>query len=170
MLTSIAEMEQMLDAYLAFARGLEDEPSKVTNLSDLCTEVADDAKRKGGDLKVNCPTDLELPLRRASFKRCLTNLVNNAESYGSVVSLSAWRQPNKWIEIAIDDDGPGIPDDQREEAFRPFHRLDEARNLEKGGSGLGLAIARDIARSHGGDIILDTSPLGGVRALVSLPA
>jgi len=69
----------------------------------------------------------------------------------------------------IEDDGPGIPEARREEAFRPFHRLDEGRNLQKGGSGLGLAIARDIARAHGGDIILSESPLGGLKATVRLP-
>ena len=82
-----------------------------------------------------------------------------------------WRcsAPDARVEIAVDDDGPGIPEDRREEAFRPFHRLDEGRNLQTGGVGLGLAIARDIARAHGGDVRLETSPLGGLRAVIRLP-
>jgi len=71
--------------------------------------------------------------------------------------------------ILVEDDGPGIPEDRREEAFRPFHRLDQGRNLQKGGSGLGLAIARDIARAHGGDITLDQSAMGGLKAIIRLP-
>ncbi len=76
---------------------------------------------------------------------------------------------DRHAEIAVEDDGPGIPENRREEAFRPFHRLDEGRNLQAGGSGLGLAIARDIARAHGGDIILDQSALGGLKATIRLP-
>ena len=73
------------------------------------------------------------------------------------------------VEIAVEDNGPGIPEARREEAFRPFHRLDEGRNLQSGGSGLGLAIARDIARAHGGDILLDKSAMGGLKATIRLP-
>jgi two-component system osmolarity sensor histidine kinase EnvZ len=72
--------------------------------------------------------------------------------------------------VSIDDDGPGIPAERREDVFKPFVRLDEARNVDEGGSGLGLAIARDIARAHGGDVLLSDSPLGGLRATVRVPA
>jgi two-component system osmolarity sensor histidine kinase EnvZ len=75
----------------------------------------------------------------------------------------------RWLTITVDDDGPGIPEDQRDEVFKPFVRLDEARNIDEGGTGLGLAIARDIARSHGGEVMLGDSPLGGLRAAVRVP-
>ena len=90
-------------------------------------------------------------------------------SYGDRVALSIWRTRNS-IEIAVDDNGPGIPEDRLEEAFKPFGRLDDSRNLERSGVGLGLAIARDIARRHGGDILLSKSPLGGLRAQLHIPS
>jgi two-component system osmolarity sensor histidine kinase EnvZ len=96
------------------------------------------------------------------------NLVENALRHGTHARLSAIEHGND-IEISVEDNGPGIPPERREEAFRPFHRLDSGRSLETGGAGLGLAIARDIARGHGGDIILETSELGGLRALIRLP-
>ena len=93
----------------------------------------------------------------------LTNLVDNALKHGARVAVTL-TQDDRLVEIAVEDDGPGIPEDRREEAFRPFHRLDQGRNLQSGGSGLGLAIARDIARAHGGDIVLDKSAMGGLKA------
>ena len=112
--------------------------------------------------------DLVVEVRPNAMRRCVTNLVENALRYGSRAQLSA-SQHDDMVEIAVDDDGPGIPPDRREEAFRPFHRLDSGRTLAKGGVGLGLAIARDIARGHGGDITLGESELGGLRAVVRLP-
>jgi two-component system osmolarity sensor histidine kinase EnvZ len=107
-------------------------------------------------------------VRPDAFKRCLTNLVANAQRYGGDISIEAICDAH-FLTIHVDDDGPGIPADKREDAFRPFHRLDEARNQDEGGTGLGLAIARDIARAHGGDVSLDSSPLGGLRASVRVP-
>jgi two-component system osmolarity sensor histidine kinase EnvZ len=102
------------------------------------------------------------------MRRVLANLIENAFKHGTQVVVSL-TQDEHLVEIAIEDNGPGIPESRREEAFRPFHRLDEGRNLQSGGSGLGLAIARDIARAHGGDIVLSESPLGGLKATVRLP-
>jgi two-component system osmolarity sensor histidine kinase EnvZ len=107
-------------------------------------------------------------VRPHAFKRCLANLVGNALRYGARIHIDATRD-DRFLTIHIDDDGPGIPPEQREDVFRPFHRLDQARNQDHGGTGLGLAIARDIARSHGGDIQLGDSPLGGLRATVRVP-
>jgi two-component system osmolarity sensor histidine kinase EnvZ len=98
----------------------------------------------------------------------VTNLVDNALKHGRHVFVAVSRN-ERFVEITVDDDGPGIPEELREEAVRPFSRLDESRNLQTGGVGLGLAIARDIARAHGGDLVLDESPQGGLRAIVRLP-
>jgi two-component system osmolarity sensor histidine kinase EnvZ len=96
-------------------------------------------------------------------------MVSNAFRYAKNVEIRAERRGNSLI-VTIDDDGPGIPPAKREHVFKPFVRLDEARNLDSSGTGLGLSIARDIARSHGGDITLDESPLGGLRATIKVPA
>jgi two-component system osmolarity sensor histidine kinase EnvZ len=102
------------------------------------------------------------------LKRCLANLIDNALKHSAHVIVTL-RRAGRFVEILVDDDGPGIPKERREEAFRPFHRLDEGRNLQQGGVGLGLAIARDAARAHGGEVMLDQSPEGGLRAMVRLP-
>jgi two-component system, OmpR family, osmolarity sensor histidine kinase EnvZ len=108
-------------------------------------------------------------VRPDAFRRLLFNLVGNAARHGDRIEITA-NHETRWLVLHVDDDGPGIPADMREEVFKPFVRLDEARNQDEGGSGLGLAIARDVARSHGGDIVLGESPLGGLRATVRLPA
>ena len=100
-------------------------------------------------------------MRPAAFKRCLANLVSNAARFASTVAITGHRD-HRWLTVTVDDDGPGIPQPLREDVFKPFLRLDDARNQDEGGTGLGLAIARDIARSHGGDITLGASPMGGL--------
>ncbi len=107
-------------------------------------------------------------MKPAAFKRCLANLVNNAARHGKAIAITGHRD-HRYLTVTIDDDGPGIPPAMREEVFKPFLRLDDARNQDEGGTGLGLAIARDIARSHGGDITLGDSPMGGLRATVRIP-
>lgn len=164
----VIEMERMLDEYLEFARGQDQEDPVTTDLGNLLQEVASDARREGRDVALNVEGNMVLKLRRDSFKRCLTNLVGNALRFGSQVHISAARRSDS-IVIAVDDDGPGIPEAHRELVFRPFQRLEQSRNPDTGGVGLGLSIARDAARSHGGDITLSKSPLGGLRALIYLP-
>ena len=167
----LAEMERMLNEYLDFARGEGGEASEPVDLAHLVDEtVADAARAQGavGRIKVTTAPNIVLVVKRNALKRCLANLVDNALKYGTNVSVALARQ-SRAIEIAVDDDGKGIPAEQREEAFRPFHRLDEGRNLQSGGVGLGLAIARDIARAHGGDVTLADSPMGGLRAAIRLP-
>ncbi len=166
----IIEMERMLDEYLAFARGEGGEESEVTDLGEFVRDTAAAAAkaRQGRDVEVTGPERLALNVKRAALRRCLTNLVDNALKHGRKVQVALSRD-DRFVEIAVEDDGPGIPEARREEAFRPFHRLDEGRNLQAGGSGLGLAIARDIARAHGGDIVLDKSGLGGLKATIRLP-
>jgi two-component system osmolarity sensor histidine kinase EnvZ len=131
--------------------------------------AATKAQRAGPErLKLATESDIQLFVRRYALKRCATNVIDNALKYGKHVDV-ALKRNGTHMEILVDDDGPGIPEDRREEAFRPFHRLDEGRNLQAGGSGLGLAIARDIARAHGGDIVLGESAMGGLQAAIRLP-
>jgi two-component system osmolarity sensor histidine kinase EnvZ len=165
----LAEMEHMIDEYLAFARGESGEPVEPTALPALIKAVAEGATRAGATVSVKVEPDLVANLRPSTFKRALSNLIMNAAAHGERVEVTARTRPTGDIEILIDDDGPGIPPDRYEEAFKPFSRLDEARNQNEKGVGLGLAIARDVARALGGDLTLDKSPLGGLRAAVRLP-
>ena len=164
----VVDMERMIEGYLAFARGEGDEEPAPVDLGDLLEDVAAGARRNGGNVEVAWQGDMEMELRPLAMKRCLTNLVSNALRYGSRVRLNAARGRTS-VEITIDDDGPGIPPERYDDVFRPFVRLDESRNADTGGVGLGLTIARDVARSHGGDVQLAPSPLGGLRVLVRLP-
>jgi two-component system osmolarity sensor histidine kinase EnvZ len=170
MRADIAEMEHMLDEYLAFARGEGGEESQVTDLGELvrdCANAAAKARQRDG-IRIETPAEVLVSVKRAGLRRVLANLIDNALKHGKDVAVTL-AQDDRLVEIAVEDDGPGIPKDRHEEAFRPFHRLDQGRNLQSGGSGLGLAIARDIARAHGGDIILDKSGMGGLKATVRLP-
>ncbi len=164
----VAEMEHMLEGYLAFARGEGTEKPEPTNLTALLEDVAASARRNGAAIDLHCEGDLLLPLRPRVFKRCITNLVDNAARYGEHVSVRAGQRDDT-IEISIDDDGPGIAAEHRAEVFKPFFRVDASRNPGTGGVGLGLTIARDVIQSHGGEIILDESPGGGLRVRVRLP-
>ena len=164
----VDEMARMLEAYLAFARGDSAEQSSPTDMAAFLEELKTDAERNGHRTSVAFRGHPIVTVRPASFKRCLANLVSNAAHHAVTISIAGHRD-HRWLTVSIDDDGPGIPPDMREQVFKPFLRLDDARNQDQGGTGLGLAIARDIARSHGGDIALTDSPLGGLRATVRVP-
>ncbi|BDV34424.1 ATP-binding protein [Methylocystis iwaonis] len=164
----VDEMERMVEAYLAFARGDGGETSTPTDIKAILEELKADTERRGEAATLHVEGDPIVIARPAAIKRLLANLVGNAQRYGKALAFSLVNDGESMI-VHIDDDGPGIPVERREDAFRPFYRLDESRNQDSGNSGLGLAIARDIARSHGGDITLDRSPLGGLRATVTLP-
>jgi two-component system osmolarity sensor histidine kinase EnvZ len=170
MRADIAEMEHMLDEYLAFARGEGGEDSELTDLGELVRDAVSAAGRaqQRTEIAVTAPDHAPVSVKRAGLRRLLTNLLDNALKHGTQVAVTL-SQDDRLVEIAVEDNGPGIPEARREEAFRPFHRLDEGRNLQSGGSGLGLAIARDIARAHGGDILLDKSAMGGLKATIRLP-
>ncbi len=165
----VEEMQRMLEAYLAFARGDAGEAAVPTDFRALLDELKGDLERQGHHTSVEMVGDPVATVRPDAFRRLLTNLVSNAARHGSEVAIRA-AHDQRWLAVTIDDDGPGVPVDKREEVFKPFVRLDEARNQDEGGTGLGLAIARDIARSHGGDVTLAESPLGGLRAMVRVPA
>jgi two-component system osmolarity sensor histidine kinase EnvZ len=165
----VDEMDRMLEGYLAFARGDYGEPAVTTDLTSLLTELKGDAERAGHETSLEITGDPVVTLRVDAFKRLLFNLLSNAARHGDHIAISAQHE-GRWLTVHVDDDGPGIPPDAREEVFKPFVRLDEARNQDESGSGLGLAIARDIARSHGGEVTLGDGPLGGLRASVRIPA
>ncbi len=164
----VDEMGRMLEGYLAFARGDGNELTERIDIAAILEDLRADCERHGGVLRVKTEGDLRIRIRPMAMKRCLGNLVANAQRHAANVSVSATRE-TQYATIVVDDDGSGIAPAQREEVFRPFYRLDQARNQDEGGAGLGLAIARDIARSHGGDITLSDSPLGGLRATVRIP-
>ena len=164
----IVEMEHMLEGYLAFARGEGDELPKPTNISSMLSDIVTSAQRKGAEVDLHTEGDIIVPVRPNAFKRCVTNLVDNADRYATHVSVRAGKRGDA-IDVTIDDNGPGIPPDKWDDVFKPFFRLDESRNQGTGGVGLGLTIARDVIRGHGGDISLDVSPAGGLRARLTLP-
>lgn len=165
-----AEMERMVREYLDFARGEGGEKSELTDISALLHDVAATAARgiNGTRISLDLPAGILLPVKSYALKRCAANLIDNALKHAPHVAVSLVLGA-RFAEIHVDDDGPGIPEDKREEAFRPFHRLDEGRNLQSGGVGLGLAIARDFARAHGGELSLGQAPQGGLRATIRLP-
>ena len=164
----VDEMSGMLEDYLAFARGDSGEVAQPTDMSLALEELRGDAERHGHTATVAFHGLPVVTVKPASFKRCLANLVSNAARHANTISITGHRD-HRYLTVTIDDDGPGIPANMREEVFKPFLRLDDARNQDEGGTGLGLAIARDIARSHGGDITLGDSPMGGLRAAVRVP-
>jgi two-component system osmolarity sensor histidine kinase EnvZ len=167
----VNEMQHMLEDYLAFAKGDGGEAAAPTDVGELLGEVQEETEHIGAPIEVRLRhprRPLVLPLKRQAFKRAVTNLVTNAARFGDNVVIRAAAE-ECWLRIEVDDDGPGIPPAERDNVFRPFYRLDHARNQDAGNSGLGLAIARDIARSHGGDIALGVSSMGGLRATMRVP-
>jgi two-component system osmolarity sensor histidine kinase EnvZ len=162
MTADVEEMDRMIGGYLAFARGEGKEQAEDVNLAMILDDVAMGARRAGALLELDVPADLTLKLRADAVRRAVTNLVDNARRHARHVVLAAVAQ-GRSVLVTVDDDGPGIPADKRESVFRPF----ESGSI--GGTGLGLTIARDIVRAHGGEIVLEDSPLGGLRARIRLP-
>ncbi|MGH7105535.1 MAG: ATP-binding protein [Acetobacteraceae bacterium] len=163
MTADVEEMERMIEVYLAFARGEGSEQVRPVDLSLMLEEVAALARRAGAEVALETPNGLTLPLRPDAIRRAITNLVDNARRHARRIALAAATQSGRSVQVTVDDDGPGIPPDRRESVFRPF------QSGAAGGTGLGLAIARDIVRAHGGEIVLEQSPLGGLRARIRLP-
>lgn len=163
----IAEMERMLDGYLAFARGEEGEQPEQSDLVAIAREAVSAAASRA-NLEFVAPAPVQMRLRPLALKRAVANLANNAADYGRRVRVSV-RSVSGEAVITVEDNGPGIPPENYDDAFRPFSRLDAARNQNVSGVGLGLTIARDTARAHGGDVTLGKSELGGLRATIRLP-
>jgi len=165
----IAEMEKMLDAYLSFARSEESETPELVDLAILTREAVRHIASRA-DLEIIAPAPVQARVRPLALKRAIANLANNAADHAKRGRVRIERAGTGCV-VAVEDDGPGIPPDRYEDAFRPFNRLDSARNQNVSGVGLGLSIARDAARSHGGDITLSRSEeLGGLLARLRLPA
>jgi two-component system, OmpR family, osmolarity sensor histidine kinase EnvZ len=164
----LAEMEETLEEYLAFAKGIEAEAPAEVDVREIAEDLASDARRTGADVAVETEGLSVTPGRARALKRCIANLIDNAIAHGDKVRVTVKGEDDA-VTVAVDDNGPGVPEELHEEAFRPFSRLDETRSRNQKGVGLGLAIARDVARSHGGDIKLSRSPLGGLRAMLRLP-
>ena len=159
----VDEMEAMLTGYLDFARGMGNEKPQTLQLSEFLSTVVKDR-----DITIDSYEDMEISIRPLMLKRCLDNLINNALKYGGICQVSIEQKPDM-LRISVEDNGPGIPKGQRQNVFKAFQRLDEARNQNIEGVGLGLSISQDIAQLHGGVILLSDSKLGGLKATLRLP-
>lgn len=170
MLSDVDEMQAMLEDYMAFAQGDSSEESSQVNIRRLLQEIRKQTARESCEIMLKIPGEaIVVPLRRHAFKRAVTNVTSNAVRFSTHITIEVVKRKN-WLTIRVDDDGPGIPEQEREEVFRPFYRLDEARGQDTGiNTGLGLSIARDIVRSHGGDITLSESRMGGLQATIRVP-
>ena len=169
MLQDIAEMEKMLEGYLSFVSGEGGERSTFVDMNELVLSVLNKYRTKDSFIRYKTNDQVSaIQGREQALKRAVTNVISNALKYGKTVAV-ALESTDRRLELIIDDDGPGIPKDKREDVFKAFYRLEESRNKETGGVGLGLAITKDVITSHGGKIELLDSPLGGLRVLISIP-
>ena len=169
LLGDIDEMEKMLDGYLSFVSGEGGEKAAFVDMNELILSVLNKFRNQNAMIRYKTNDQVSaIQGREQALKRAMTNIIGNAFKYGKTVSVDLESNDRK-MEIAVDDDGPGIPADKREEVFKAFYRLEESRNKETGGVGLGLSIAKDVITSHGGKIELQDSPIGGLRVLISIP-
>ncbi|OPZ76073.1 MAG: Osmolarity sensor protein EnvZ [Alphaproteobacteria bacterium ADurb.Bin438] len=164
----IAEMEKMVDGYLAFIKGGGREGSEIIEFSPYIEEIVTKFKKNGCNIDLSIEDNVNVKIRQSDLSRAISNIINNADKYGKTISVIV-RKEDETLNIIIMDDGPGIPYLSREDVFRAFYRIDESRNKETGGVGLGMTIARDTVLAHGGDIILDDSPLGGLKVTIIIP-
>ena len=167
MANDIDDMEKMLNDYLQFSSSQINEKTESFNLDMLLKEIISRYEYNKINLSIN--EKVTFNGRLNSIKRCITNILDNAILYGKKINV-VLRQTMNNIVIFIDDDGPGIPDHEKENVLKPFYRMDESRSQNKSGVGLGLSIASDIIISHGGNILLETSPQKGLRVKISLPS
>ncbi len=175
MLGDLDELETMVSATLAFGRDARaNEPVSSVDLAELLRTILDETSDANPDagranLTYQGPPHQTVRVRPVALKRALANLVSNAMSYGGSARVTMVPPTDGSVTVTIDDDGPGIPVQEIDRVFEPFHRLEQSRNRETGGVGLGLPIARNMLRAHGGDVVLRNRPEGGLRAIVSLP-
>ncbi|HNS45574.1 MAG TPA: ATP-binding protein [Alphaproteobacteria bacterium] len=164
----VTDMERMIDSYLDFVRGEEREMGEPIFLTSLITKIVEKTRRHGTEIEFIGEEDIRIVARPLALERCLSNVIGNAEKFGSGIKITIEKQTGS-IAINIDDNGPGIPPELYEEVFKPFYRVDNSRNTTTGGVGLGLPIVKDIVHAHGGHITLDKSPMGGLRVRIELP-
>lgn len=168
-LSDIDEMEKMLDGYLSFVSGEGGEKSSFVDVNEMILSIINKFRNKKALIRYSTNDQVSaIQGREQALKRALTNVISNAFRYGKTIAVKL-ESNDKKLMIAIEDDGPGIPKDKREDVFKAFYRLENSRNKETGGVGLGLSIAKDVITSHGGTIELDDSSLGGLKVLVSIP-
>lgn len=165
----IAQMQSMIDGYLAFIRSEEEEELQYVSLHKFCEKLSSDFKRQKFDISWNIPEYIQLFLRVNAFERCLTNILNNAVKYGDHVWVNAHITQDERVQIDIEDDGPGIGEAMFDDVFKPFFRGDKSRSTDTGNVGLGLSIAMDIVHNHGGRIWLEKSAHGGLKVSIRLP-
>lgn len=168
LIEDVDDMEQMLHDYMSFASGTAQEADQRVDLKPMLAAFCEHADLQGVPCSFTLEGESNIEVRPNAFKRCIGNLVSNACRYGQTVKITAYNSAAELV-VTVEDDGPGIPENARDDVFKPFFRLDEARNQDQSGTGLGLAIAKDIALVHGGDIILGDSTMGGLKAELKLP-
>lgn len=164
----VDEMERMLTGYLSFARGEGKETPQSFQLDELVANLVDKQRKANQTISLHIEESLKISGRMNELSRAISNILTNAARYATKTSVNLGIR-NKSATLMIDDNGPGIPKEKHQEVFKAFHRLETSRNKATGGIGLGMTITRDIILSHGGDITLATSPLGGLRVIILLP-
>ena len=162
----IDEMEKMLNDYLQFAKTQSQEEKKEINLRELFDTIREGFSNY--DLEVLVDGNISFNGRPLALKRSFENIIHNALTYGKKASINVQKSSNR-VMITVEDDGPGVSEDQYKNIFKPFFRLDKSRSLNKSGVGLGLAIVEDVINSHGGNIFLGKSKLNGLQVKISLP-
>ena len=168
-LNTLGDMEATIGAFLAFSREtFEEEPQRVVDIAALIGSICDDMVDAGARIEVEGPERLLCSCRKTALRRAIMNLVDNAIRYGERARVT-WEDGGGEVRIAIEDNGPGIPADQLSKVFQPFYRFPEMHRDVSSGTGLGLSIAQAIIHQHGGRIVAENRPEGGLRVRVSLP-
>ena len=162
----LVEMEQMVEEYLKYAKGEEKEKIQKVNITSLINLIKKRYSKK--NIYFNNGKKINISVRLNSIKRCINNLLSNSLKFSKNIKITC-NKKNNYVEIIIDDDGPGIPEKERKKVLQPFYRVEDSRNRDTGGIGLGITIAADIINNHGGNFFLEKSPLGGLRAKIYLP-
>tara|TARA_B100001123_G_scaffold421799_1_gene529858 strand:- start:332 stop:1624 length:1293 start_codon:yes stop_codon:yes gene_type:complete len=162
----LVEMEEMVEEYLKYAKGEKKEKIQKVNIVDVINSIKKRYSKK--NIYLNNLKKINISIRVNSIKRCINNLLSNSIKFSEKIEISCIKK-KKFVEIIIDDDGPGIPKNQRKKVMEPFYRVEGSRNRDTGGVGLGITIAVDIINSHGGNLFLNESPMGGLRAKIELP-
>ena len=162
----LVEMEEMVEEYLKYAKGEKKEKIQKVNIVDVINSIKKRYSKK--NIYLNNLKKINISIRVNSIKRCINNLLSNSIKFSEKIEISCIKK-KKFVEIIIDDDGPGIPKNQRKKVMEPFYRVEGSRNRDTGGVGLGITIAVDIINSHGGNLFLHEPPMGGLRAKIELP-